>query len=104
MAVDGLKAEFVSRYQALGELKFYAFLLTYAMNKLVSIERGTYNGESPELEFLDYQERFMILYRREGEDVCLDLARIFRKASHKIYRVLLRNNRTVRNNKFLNLV
>jgi hypothetical protein len=104
MSVDGLKKEFVPKYLAVGEQKFYNFLLTYALNKLISIEKGSYTGESPELEFLDYYERFMILYRREGEDVCLDLARVFRKAAHKIYRVLLKKNKTERNLKFLNLV
>lgn len=104
MTIDGLKKEFIPRYNQLGEQKFYHFLLTYALNKLVNIENGSYTGDSPELEFLDYYERFIILYRREGEDICLDLARVFRKAGHKIYRILLKKKKTTKNPKFLNLV
>ncbi len=104
MSVDALKREFVPKYLAAGEQKFYRFLLLYALNKLISIEKETYKGTSPELEFLGYYDQFIILYRREGEDVYLDLSRVFRKAAHKIYRVMLKKKMTEKNTKFLNLV
>jgi hypothetical protein len=104
MSVEALKKEFVPKYQAIGEIKFYRFLLFYAMNKLIYIENGTYKGTSPELEFMNYYDRFIILYRREGEDIYLDLGRVFRRASHKIYRALLKKNMIEKNTKFLNLV
>lgn len=104
MSVEALKKNFVPKYLATGERKFYRFLLLYALNKLIYIEKGSFKGKSPELEFLDYYDQFIILYRREGEEVYLDLARVFRRAGHKVYRVMLKKKMTERNAKFLNLV
>ena len=104
MSVEALKKEFVPKYLATGEPKFYRFLLLYALNKLIYIEKGSFKGKSPELEFLDIYDQFTILYRREGEEVYLDLARVFRKAAHKVYRVMLKKKMTDRNLRFLNLV
>lgn len=104
MSVEALKKEFVPKYLAAGEAKFYKFLLLYALNKLVYLEKGSYTGVSPELDFLNYYEQFIILYRREGEGVYLDLARVFRRAAHKIYRILLKKKMTEKNIRFLNLV
>ena len=107
MSVEALKKEFVPKYLATGEPKFYRFLLLYALNKLIFIEKstkGSFKGKSPELEFLDIYDQFIILYRREGEEIYLDLARVFRRAGHKVYRVMLKKKMTDRNLKFLNLV
>lgn len=104
MSTDGLKKEFVPKYLAVGEQKFYRFLLVYALNKLVFIDKGTYIDTTPDLEFLDYHNQFIILYRREGEEVYLQVARLFRKAAHRIYRIMLKKGMTVPNAKFLNLV
>ncbi len=104
MSIDGLKKEFVPKYLAVGEQKFYRFLLMYALNKLVIINKGTYTDFTPDLEFLEYHNRFIILYRREGEEVYLQVARLFRKAAHRIYRIMLKKGMTVPNAKFLNLV
>ncbi len=104
MSVEALKEKFVPQYMATGEPKFYRLLLLIALNKLVCISKGTYKGTSPEVEFLDYYDQFIILYRREGEEVYLDLARVFRRAGHKIYRIMLKKKMTERNPRFLNLV
>jgi hypothetical protein len=104
MSTDGLKKEFVSKYLAVGEQKFYRFLLVYALNKLVLLDKNVSVDPTPDLEFLDYHDRFIILYRREGEEVYLRLARLFRKAAHKIYRIMLKKGMTPPNAKFLNLV
>jgi hypothetical protein len=104
MSDDVLKKQFVPKYLQIGENKLYSFLLYYSLNKLVQIEKGEYKGISPDLEFLDYHDRFIILYRREGDDVYLEIARILRKVAHKIYRVMLKKKMTSRNGKFLNLV
>jgi hypothetical protein len=104
MSADVLKKEFVPKYLAAGEQRFYRFLLVYALNKLVLIDKGIYKGTTPNLEFLDYHDRFIILYRREGEEVYLRVARIFRRAAHRIYRIMLKKNMTPHNAKFLNLV
>lgn len=104
MSVKALKKEFVSKYLTEGESKFYRYLLFDAINKLIHIESGTYNGISPEMELIKYYEQFITLYRREGEETYLDLSRIFRKAAHKIYRVLLKKKLIEKNLTFLNLV
>lgn len=104
MSDDVLKKQFVPKYVSIGEDKFYSFLLYYGLNKLVQIDKGTFKGGAPDLEFLEYYDRFIILYRREGEETYLQIARVLRKAAHKIYRIMLKKNMTPRNNKFLNLV
>jgi hypothetical protein len=53
---------------------------------------------------MEYYERFMILFRKEGKEVYLHIGKCFRKASHRIYRLMLRQKLTDRNTKFLNLV
>ena len=104
MNADGLKKEFVPKYLTDGEQKFYRFLLLYALNKLTLINKGLYKGTGPNLEFLDYYDSFIILYRREGDEVYLQIARNLRKAAHRIYRIMLKKNMTVPNTRFLNLV
>lgn len=104
MNADVLKKQFIPKYLEVGEERFYSFLLYYAANKLAMTENGSYKGISPDLEFLDYYDRFIILYRREGEEVYLQVAKLLRKAAHKIYRIMLKKDMTARNAKFLNLV
>jgi hypothetical protein len=104
MNADALKKNFLPKYKADGELNFYKFLLSYAVQRLVAIEKKEYEGSPPNLEFLDYYNQFIILYRREGEEIYLEIAKVFRKAAHKIYRVMLKKKMTPRNDKFLNLV
>ena len=59
MSAEVLKKEFIPKYLATGDEKFYRFLLTYALKKLVLINNGTYKGTSPDLELLDYYDRFL---------------------------------------------
>lgn len=102
--IDSLKSQFVSKYQNLGSYKFYRLLIVYSLNKLVLIEKDEYRGISPNLEFIDCYDKFIILYRREGNETYLEIAKLFRKAAHKIYRVMLKKNMTAINKKFLTLV
>ena len=104
MSDEALKNKFVPKYLEAGEERFYRFLLYYASNKLVFIKKGSFKGTSPEVDLLDYYDQFIILYRREGEDIYLDLARVFRRAAHKVYRVMLKSQMTEKNQRFLNLV
>lgn len=105
MTGDIVKTDFIDKYSALGEQKFYKFLLCYAINKLIKIRDGEYKGScTPELEFLDYSEKFLVLHRRDDQQVYLAMSRTFRKAAHKIYRIMLKKKMTPRNAKFLNLV
>lgn len=101
----GVKNEFVDKYLLIGPDRFYKFLLFYAIKKLVKItDNEQKNISSPELEFLDYSDKFLILYRRDGDSVFLELSGVFRKAAHKIYRMMLKKKMTDTNYKFLNLV
>ncbi len=104
MSVEALKSEFVPKFLAAGERKFYRYLLVYATKKMMNIEKGNYRGVSPETILLDCYDQFIILYRREGEGIYLDLARVCRKAAHKVYRIMLKKKMVERNSRFLNLV
>lgn len=104
MSDDILKTQFLPKYLSVGEEKFYRFLLFYAVNKMVAIHNKSYKGITPDLEFLEYYTRFLSLYRREGDENFLNIAKIFRKTAHKIYRLMLKKNMTSLNYKFLNLV
>jgi hypothetical protein len=99
-----VKNDFVEKYQAVGELRFHKFLLSYAVNKLIKIEAGDIKSGSPELEFLTYSEKFLQLYRRENEEVFLEMSSVFRRTAHQIYWMMLKKGLTERNSKFLNLV
>lgn len=104
MNADLLKKDFLDKYNSVGEQKFYRSLLCLAINKLIKIRDGDHIGNSPELELLEYAERFLVLYRRDDKDIYLTMSRTFRKAAHKIYRIMLKKQMTERNAKFLNLV
>lgn len=104
MTADTLKKQFLPKYLSSGEERFYNFLLFYAVSKLSAIDKKEYKGIPPHLEFLEYYDQFIILYRREGDEIYLNIAKVFRKAAHKMYRIMLKKQFTPRNNKFLNLV
>lgn len=104
MDPENLKKEFLPKYLSDGKDKFYKFLLLYSLNKLILLDKGEYKGTLPNLELLNYAEQFIILYRREGEDVYLQMSALCRKVAHKVYRIMLKKDMTTFNNKFLNLV
>lgn len=104
MSTETLKKEFISKYLADGNDKFYRFLLILALNKLVLMSKGTYKGPLPNLELLDWHDQSIILYRREGEEVYLQVAKIFRRAAHKIYRIMLKKQMSERDPRFLNVI
>ena len=104
MELDTLKEGFVPKYKEAGEHKFAQFLLIYALNKLIAIENKTYAGITPNVELLEYHDRFLTLYRREDDEVYLQMAKIFRRVAHKTYRVMLKKQMSDINPKFLNAV
>lgn len=101
--VDVVKHEFVDRFRAVGRDRFYNFILTFGVDKLVRIRDGQ-KMLSPEVEFLDYYDKFLMLYRRGLDEDYLELAKLFRKAAHKIYRVGIKQKLIDRSTRFLNLV
>jgi len=111
MIPEEAKKLFVSKFSSFGNEKFYKFLLNYAVNRLISNDelkktnpQDPPPGLSPEAELIDYHDRFLVLYRREHEIVYLEIAKLFRKAAHKIYRIMLKKDMIKRDNRFLNLV
>jgi hypothetical protein len=104
MSAEVLKSTIVPLYVAEGECKFYRTLIVSALNRLVLIEQGNFTGTSPETEFMNSYDKLIILYRKEGNTVYLDLAKLFRKAAHKIYSIMLKKKMIPINRKFLNLV
>jgi len=110
MIPEEAKRLFVTKFSSFGNEKFYKFLLNYAVNRLISNEELKKTQEpappglSPEAELIDYHDRFLILYRREHEIVYLEIAKLFRKAAHKIYRIMLKKDMIKRDSRFLNLV
>lgn len=104
MSAEALKNQFVPKFLATGEHKFYRYLLAYATKQMMFMKKGSYTGLSPEMLLLSCSDQFIILYRREGEAIYLDLSRIFRRAAHKIYRLMLKTHMIEKNHRFLNLV
>lgn len=104
MKSEIIKKEFIPKYTSDGDDKFYKSLLIMSLNKLVLMSKGSYKGILPNIELLEYHDQLIILYRREGEDIYLRLAKIFRRAAHKIYRIMLKKQMSQKNPKFLNVV
>lgn len=104
MSTEGIKESLVPQYVAGGEAKFYRSIIFLALQKLILMEKGNYKGIPPHLEYLEYYDKFIILYRREGDEVYRSIAKMLRKAAHKIYRIMLKKKMTAPNSKFLNLV
>lgn len=103
MSADVITSD-LDKYHTIGEQKFYKHLLCQAIAKIVKIRNDEYKGTSPEMEYLNFSEKFLILYRREGIMEHLEVSKIFRKAAHKIYRIMLKKKMISVNSKFLNLV
>jgi hypothetical protein len=103
MSIEGLK-DIVPKFIASGEFKFYRSILFIALQKLILIEKESYRGLPPHLEYMEYHDQFILLYRREGDEIYLNIAKMLRKAAHKIYRIMLKKKMTPPHPKFLTLV
>lgn len=103
MSTEGLK-DIVPKFIASGEIKFYRSIIFLALQKLILIEKGLYRGPHPHLEYLEYHDQFIFLYRREGDEIYLSIAKMLRKAAHKVYRIMLKKKMTPPHPKFLTLV
>jgi hypothetical protein len=99
MIQEDAKKIFVTKFSSIGNEKFYKFLLNYAVNRITEPV-----GISPEIELLDYHDRFLVLYRRENDAIYLDIAKLFRKAGNKIYRIMLKKDLIEKNDRFLNII
>lgn len=103
MSANHLKNEMLDKYLSVGSDKFYRFLLALAIAKLANLKDHPKNM-TPDLEYLECHNKFLALYRKENNPIFLDIAKVFRKAAHRIYREMLKKELTPRNSKFLKVV
>lgn len=99
---DDIKNIFLTKYTKAGNSKFYEFLVDYSINRVDNLSEV--KGATPEVELMNYYDQFLDLYRKEENTTYLDIAKIFRRAGHKIYNIMIKREIITRNNKFLNLV
>jgi len=104
MSANQLKKEYVEPYLNSGEERFYRSMLLLAIKKLILIETGTYKGTLPHIEYILCYQQLVCLSRQEGNDTFLKVAKAIRKVAHKIYRIMLKKNMTIMDDRFLNLV
>lgn len=101
MTPEDSKKLFLTRYTGGGAEAFYRFILNYAVDQIV---HGSDSDVSPDIGLMNQHDRFLTMYRRDNRDEYLAMARIFRRAAHKIYLLLRKQDRTHRNARFLNMV
>jgi len=102
MDLECIKKEYLIKFKSEGSDKFYKSLLVCAVKELLKDTEEEKVNIS--LEFMNLHDKFMILFRREGDQQYLSIAKIFRKAAHKIYRFMLKRGWSEKNQKFLNVV
>ncbi len=94
----------ISKYRAIGKHNFYHFLLANSISKLVYYKNDNYTGTPPALELLEQSQYLLMMYRRSCEEDLIEMSKIFRRAAHKIYLVMLKKDLMIKSDKFLNLV
>jgi hypothetical protein len=102
MLSDDTKKLFLNKYNSFGEEKFYKFLINYSINRIV--EDNIHKGQSPEIELMDYYDKFLALFRKEHNRAFLEIAKLFRKAAHKTYKILLAQGKIKISDRFLNVI
>lgn len=96
--------EIVSVFNLKGKDEFYKYLVSSCEHEVALVKNGTYKGISPEIDLLNQYNKFMALYRRDYNELYLNIAKVFRRASHKIYSAMLKDKLIEKNKMFLNLV
>jgi hypothetical protein len=99
-----IKKDIVEQYRSIGKERFYQSLLAHGNAKSMLMQKGQYDGVSPEIEMMEGYDKFLILYREDDEEAFLEIANLMRRAGHIIYRNLLNKKLTSVNDRFLNRV
>lgn len=99
-----VKKQFLERFREMGSLNFFQFLLVSAMKDLVEMEKETHVGAFPNAKLMNMHDEFLKIHRKEGEETFLEMAKVCRKAAHKVYRLMLKKNMIEKDRKFLTLV
>ena len=89
----------IEKYDKLGEIKFYNFIIVYSIKNSLINEKI-----SPEMYLLYYHDNLLKLYRKTNNNKYLELAKLLRRAAHKVYRIYLKNNLINKNDRFLNIL
>ena len=98
---DDVKKLFLAKYAQIGGEKFYQFLVDYGTNRL---NKGELQPPTPEMEMISYHDKFLSLARREHNEEYREIAKLCRRAAHRVYRLMLEVGLTEPNPKFLALV
>lgn len=101
---DPLNNEFVKKYKELGADAFYKLVLIEGLEVILKIHEDKYDGVYPDIQLLTQYNKFLSLYRKYNKDIYLDVAKIFRRAAHKLHRVMVRKKIITKNDKFLNSI
>ena len=96
-----LTPDYMGKYRILGRERFFNFIVVFGIDKLAKLKNKEYDGVLPHIEFMDHYENILTAYRRGAGEEYLELAKTFRKAAHKIYRVGLQQKIIRKSNKFL---
>lgn len=95
--------EISKKYAKEGEEVFYKFLILSAVDDMIKNLKNDDNI-SINIEYIMMHDKFLIQYRRTGHQIDLKIAKVFRRAGHKIYRLLLKQGLSNKSEKFLNVV
>jgi len=94
-------AKLIDKYNELGEDKFYHFLLVFALKYSVTHDK---DNTTADIYLLNMHDELIFMYRKSGTKNYLDIAKIFRKAANKVYRIFIKKELVVKNTRFLNIV
>lgn len=98
---EDAKKVFIDKFTQTGKEQFYTFLMKYASDRL---NKGELQKPTPEIELLNYHDKFLALYRKENNIEFLEIAKTFRRAAQKVYMIMLDVGLAEKSSKFLNIV
>jgi len=103
--MDDMMIALVKEYLTNGESKLYKNLLSQAVKEIVLLlDKDSNYKVYPDRRLLSMSDKFLAQYRINGDESYLVICKIFRRAAHKIYRLLLKKHLVSKNDNFLNLV
>ncbi|NJO18373.1 MAG: hypothetical protein HC877_22365 [Thioploca sp.] len=93
-----IRVEYETLLKQVGEEKFCSHIVDSGL-----IAKKEY--ENPEIIMLDQSEAFFALFRTTGNDIYFTIAKLLRKAAHKLYRILRKKDKNhPKNKRFIQIV
>jgi|JI7StandDraft_1071085.scaffolds.fasta_scaffold540891_2 hypothetical protein len=96
-----MENEILKLYERGSEV-LYAKLILDALSKIKSLPES--REEYPDLLLLKMAEAYLGIYRRDQQKKMLEISKVFRRAGHKVHRILVKKKKIKKNRKFLNIV